>query len=339
MQLLEDFIKNNKEPREIKRATAVKMLLCGYKHEEIMPILGVSSGFISTYKKAFFKLGLEGLKLGHKGSKGFLNDLQRAEVMEWLQTKDRWTLNELEYHIASKYGVTFSSKQSYYDLLDAASISWKKTQANNPKYNQELVGLKKKEICELLETRRAEIESGDLVVFMVDECHLLWGDICGYVWGKTSERVTIPVVNARDKQTYFGALDYKTKEFLTYKAEKGDSKNTIIFLEYLQKQRPGAKLLIIWDGASYHRSQEIQDYLNSLNSELDKEQWLLTCLRFAPNAPQQNPVEDIWLQAKRLIREFYFFCHSFTVVKALFELSIHCQVFDFFKLYEYGVFS
>ncbi|PPJ64955.1 hypothetical protein CUN59_01875 [Cuspidothrix issatschenkoi CHARLIE-1] len=50
MQLLADFIKNSNQPREIKRATAVKMLLSGYKHEEIMPILGVSSGFISTYK-------------------------------------------------------------------------------------------------------------------------------------------------------------------------------------------------------------------------------------------------------------------------------------------------
>jgi hypothetical protein len=39
----------------------------------------------------------------------------------------------------------------------------------------------------------------------------------------------------------------------------------------------------------------------------------------APNAPQQNPVEDIWLQGKRLIREFYFFCHSFSVVKAIFS--------------------
>lgn len=339
MQLLEDFIKNSKEQREIKRATAVKMLLCGYKHEEIIPILGVSSGFISTYKKAFFKIGVEGLKLGYKGSFGLLNDIQRSEVIEWLHSKDSWTFNELEYHIASKYGVTFSSKQSYYDLFDAASISWKKTQTNNPKYDPELVASKKKEICELLEMRRAEIETGELVVFMVDECHLLWGDICGYVWGKTSERVSIPVVNARYKQTYFGALDYKTKEFITYASEKGDSQNTINFLEYLRSQRPLSKLLIIWDGASYHRSQQIQDYLDSLNRELQKEQWLLTCFRFAPNAPQQNPVEDIWLQAKRLIREFYFFCHSFTVVKALFEISIHCQIFDFPKLNEYGVFS
>jgi hypothetical protein len=37
-------------------------------------------------------------------------------------------------------------------------ISWKKTQANNPKYDPELVALKK-EICELLETRRAWVAS------------------------------------------------------------------------------------------------------------------------------------------------------------------------------------
>lgn len=53
---------------------------------------------------------------------------------------------------------------------------------------------------------------------------------------------------------------------------------------------------------------------------------------------QQNPVEYIWLQAKSLIREFYFFCHSFSIVKGLFELLIPCQIFDFPKLHEYGVF-
>lgn len=38
--------------------------------------------------------------------------------------------------------------------------------------------------------------------------------------------------------------------------------------EYLRSQRPDAKLLIIWDGASYHRSQQIKDYLDSLNAAL-----------------------------------------------------------------------
>jgi putative transposase len=57
------------------------MLLCGYKHEEIMPILGVSSGFISTWKKAFFKNGVDGFKLGYKGNKGLLNETQRQQVI------------------------------------------------------------------------------------------------------------------------------------------------------------------------------------------------------------------------------------------------------------------
>ena len=32
---------------------------------------------------------------------------------------------------------------------------------------------------------REEISSGQLVALFEDECHLLWGDMCGYVWGKT----------------------------------------------------------------------------------------------------------------------------------------------------------
>lgn len=63
------------------------------------------------------------------------------------------------------------------------------------------------------------------------------------------ERVSIPIVNTRYQQTYYDGLDYKTKEFFTYLAKKSDLENTIQFLEDLRSQRPGAKLLIIWDGA------------------------------------------------------------------------------------------
>ncbi len=136
---LEDFINNSQHQLEIKRATAVKMLLYGYRHQEIMPILGVSSGFISKWKKAFFKNGVESLRIAYKGSKGFLDAQQHAEIIEWLQSKNRWTLNDLESQIASKYGVKFESKKSYYDLFKKARIRWKRTQANNINYDLKLV--------------------------------------------------------------------------------------------------------------------------------------------------------------------------------------------------------
>ncbi|WP_333323614.1 hypothetical protein [Microcoleus sp. T3_A4] len=41
--------------------------------------------------------------------------------------------------------------------------------------------IKKPEITGWLETHRAEITSGKLVVFLQDEYPLLSGDLCGYV--------------------------------------------------------------------------------------------------------------------------------------------------------------
>ena len=87
------------------------------------------------------------------------------------------------------------------------------------------------------------------------------------------------------------------------------------------------------------RWQEIKTYLQLVNQDLAEDLWHITCTRLAPNAPEQNPVEDIWLQAKRFIRQIYYLCKSFAVVKFLFKFVIQDQVFNFSKLSMYGIFS
>ena len=42
-----------------------------------------------------------------------------------------------------------------------------------------------------------------MVVLYIDECHLVWGDACGYVWGPQDQRIVLPIANQRDKQTYY----------------------------------------------------------------------------------------------------------------------------------------
>lgn len=103
-------------------------------------------------------------------------------------------------------------------------------------------------------------------MFFLDECHLLWGDVCGYVWGQTNERIEVPVLNERQKQTYYGALNLYTQKFLIKAYDKGNSQSTVAFLEYLLTQYPQSRIALIWDGASYHRSTEVRTYLASLNS-------------------------------------------------------------------------
>jgi transposase len=190
-----------------------------------------------------------------------------------------------------------------------------------------------------LEFNRDKIESGELIVFFQDECHLLWGDICGYIWGKKSERVEIPITNEKERQTYFGAVNIATGQCFVQAYPKGDGENTIKFLKYLIEQFNDKQIGVIWDGAKYHCSAEIKEFLSLINDGLDESSWKITCLRFAPNDPTQNPIEDIWLQAKRWVRECYHMCKTFAAVKYIFELFIHCQIFDFPKLYKYGNFS
>jgi transposase len=114
---------------------------------------------------------------------------------------------------------------------------------------------------------------------------------------------------------------------------------TIAYLQYLMSQCPGQRLVLIWDGAAYHRSDEMKAFLASINDGLAESDWKITCLRFAPNDPTQNPIEAIWLSAKRYIREFYHQCKTFAAVKCLFELAVQHKVFDFPKLNRLGKFS
>ncbi|NER36948.1 MAG: hypothetical protein F6J93_23755 [Oscillatoria sp. SIO1A7] len=74
---------------------------------------------------------------------------------------------------------------------------------------------------------------------MIDECHLVWGDACGYVWGNTKKRIEIPMTNERERQTYYGSLNFNTKEFHVEAYDSRNSENTVSFLKSLQAQNPG----------------------------------------------------------------------------------------------------
>lgn len=171
---------------------------------------------------------------------------------------------------------------------------------------------------------------------MLDECHLLWGNILGYVWGKTTERVEVPMLNSRTRQTYYGAVDYLTGQVFVKALPQGNSAHTITFLKALLKEYPNQRLLLFWDGAKYHCSEELRLFLEQINGGKPEAEWQIRCILFAPNAPEQNPIEDIWLQAKNHLRQCYYRCHTFTQVKQLFVKFLHDTVFDFPKLYRYG---
>jgi putative transposase len=139
MSDLNEFITTTRESRELKRALAVKNTLAGRPWQEVAAELGVCESFIGKWRHIYATQGIEGLKLGYKGSSGYLTPAAKADVLRWLQEPQHWHVGRLRAYIQRRYGVVYQSRQSYYALLHAAKLSWKKTQKRNPKADPEQV--------------------------------------------------------------------------------------------------------------------------------------------------------------------------------------------------------
>ena len=91
------------------------------------------------------------------------------------------------------------------------------------------------------------------------------------------------------RQTYYGALNLYHRDFVLMPHDGGNSKNTVAFIKYLQNLNPDKKLILIWDGASYHRSEEVRAYLNQVNEDLEEKTGKLLVYylhRMLPNKTQ-----------------------------------------------------
>jgi transposase len=175
--------------------------------------------------------------------------------------------------------------------------------------------------------QQSALERGDTVLLFADECHVLWGDVCGLAWGKCNQPLEVPIANHKARQTYYGAVNFQTQHFHLKPFPGGNGVNTVAYVQWLRELYPGARLWLIWDGASYHRSADMRDYLAKVNAGLAEDEWVVTCMLLAPNAPQQNPVEDIWLRGKNWLRKRFAYNKSFADVKACFLAYLQDGIF------------
>lgn len=339
LQELEDWIKSRLDSRELKRALGVKLALKGWSYRGIAEVLNVSTSFISKWKKRFHFAGVEGLKLSYQGAKSYLTEQQKQQVITWIKEQNHWDLSELECYLSEQYDVVFQSPTSYYELLKEARISWQKAQKKHPRQDPELVKKKAQEIQAALEELMPDIRAEKVAVYAIDEVHLLEGDLISHLWGDKKKRLHIPLMNEKNHQTYYGALNLITQELILGEYKKGNGESTVDFVSQLIKKNPSQKLLIFWDNSTYHKGELMQEFLQEVNGDLSKKDWQVTCHLLAPYAPEENPIEAVWLSLKNLIRRCYRFCKNFTIIKRLFKLFVNLSLFNFPNLEKYDNFS
>lgn len=85
-----------------------------------------------------------------------------------------------------------------------------------------------------------------------------------------------------------------------------NSEKTIEYLKiieghYKPKLKNGQKILIVWDGASFHVSTEVKAWLSKHNAD----RWL-ELMKFPPYCPNLNPQERVWKKLRKLIAKLLY---------------------------------
>lgn len=144
MESIDSLINESKDVRELKRALSVKMLAAEIEPQKIAQVLNVTEQYVSKWKGIHKQKGVDGLKLGYQGSQGYLTLGQKEAVVAWIKEQESITIEGLRDYLEAEYQVVYRSKQSYYELLKEAGLSYHRTTAVNPKKDEAQV-LEKRE--------------------------------------------------------------------------------------------------------------------------------------------------------------------------------------------------
>lgn len=104
---LQHLIRTTRDGREVKRALAVQSVVEGRPRATVARELGSSVPWVDKWRGRYKKFGIDGLKVGHKGSLGYLTPSQRTAVTAWLQGQKRWDIHSLARHLDTTYGVRY----------------------------------------------------------------------------------------------------------------------------------------------------------------------------------------------------------------------------------------
>lgn len=203
------------------------------------------------------------------------------------------------------------SRNTLRQILKSARLSWKKCKKLLTRAKPE----QRAAFVEQFQTLYTQMVAGEVDVIYVDESHFHQDMDLGYTWapmGQVAWRKSIsPSLSARIN--WYGAYDFTAGQALLWHEGKCNGENTATFLQRIVEWRGPSqrRLVIIWDGASWHRSQLVQEQAQQLGIEL---------FRLPAYSPDLNPIEQLWQWMREEVTRN--FCHD-----TLQDLFVDCQAF------------
>jgi transposase len=299
IKILEKYItKKQGSAKELARCQAILMHANRIDFKTIALITGIKKSALFQWRSRFIKSGIDELKDKNKpASKALLTKAQIAETLHILKTKtpqafeyqaDFWTAAILAHMLKEKYNVEPKTKKPLYLLFKQAKFSFHKPGQQYRNRNQQ-------EIDEWVEKNKPIIEGylkdPNIIVLTGDEMVLSTQTTFQKIWLPINQYPKIDVSNNRKNRSVYGFLNIKDGTQHAFKTEWQNSTITCEVLEKVCKAYPGLNIVLLWDNASWHRSQEVREWLKNTKHNI----YLMALPRYAP---ELNPQEHVWKEGR-----------------------------------------
>jgi transposase len=170
-------------------------------------------------------------------------------------------------------------------ILRRARLSWKKCRKLLGKANPGKREAYLKQFAEIYERMRDE----EVVVIYIDESHFHRDLDLGYTWSPIGQRdwrvSNCPGLSERIN--WFGAYNFSSGQCLIWNEGRCNGQSTATFLERVKEWvgQTASRIVIIWDGAPWHRARTVQEQAKSLGLEV---------IQLPGYSPDLNPIEGLW---------------------------------------------
>lgn len=287
-----DFPKSSRN--EFRRAQAILLLDEGKTNQEqIILITRFRRRQIFRLRRNYLAHSLKAIKDRQKGKpKKLLTRSQLKEIASTLKTKTPedfnyscsfWTTGILGDFIEREYDVCYKSKTSLYVIFKEAKFTYHKP--GKVYHNQD-----PQEVAQWQKETKPEIKKAfkdkDTIILTEDEMILSTQTTFQKIWLPEGEYPKVEISNIKKNRSVYGFLNVKTGEEHAFKAGWQNMYETVKILKKIRKLYPKKKLLLLWDGAGWHRGSKTQEFVKK-----DKN---IKTIYFPKYTPDENPQEHIW---------------------------------------------